>query len=683
MTDFADLQADALSVDGFANQNGLIPTRYGGNKKSWQYLVDEFSAEFAQTLLEINKSRGYRVVGTFAAGFDYELFNDVGIDASGNSWIYVGTGAPVATVAPGTDPSLSADYKQVTFNSIDGVSGLRDELNNRALELTLAEAQVSDLQVGQYVRFVDRALGLYRVDTGLTNNGIDIVDLGNGLSAKYIVTNIIVAEELGAEVGADNTLVYQRMAIIAQDGCTFVCLAGENIASGNTTITTPNTTVIGGATFKTASGSITPYGVLSFAAPYCHLESVTFDGNETNVVDEDSFGASAQVVIGSSAKGFSGKSVAFKNTAYSAISYNGNAGDTSWESLDFENIGEHPIYYSGGGNGVLTIDGIRVKNFGNYYEKGKRPSEPVHECFIVKSRDIGNGNNEKVIIKNITVEFDEVCSNANAVMQAIDLDLGHIVQATMETGTSTKIPLFNCTNNHDFEGTAEKVYGFSGVYAGGSANRLNITVTDARFDSFFDSRMLSVRKYENAVFNMGTSSITLQATTALDEKCIMDTCVFNTDGAFFRMDSINHTVQLTMKDSKVDMSGCTSTTDFIIMGVSGGKYKFSDLDVVTGVNGRWFIRQTDAGATSNTEFILEDSATDYSGERIINTISERLKIRNMNKYRTYGTTAQRPTVAGALRPGQFGIEYYDTTINKKIMWNETNNQWEDFSGNSV
>lgn len=138
MTDFANLQADTLSVGGFANENGLIPTRYGGSKKSWQYLVDQFEAEFAEQLLEINKSRGYRVVGTFTAGFEYELFNDVGIDASGNSWIYVGTGAPVATVAPGTDPSLSTDYQQATFNDHNATVnrdaiGAHDDIYSRRL----------------------------------------------------------------------------------------------------------------------------------------------------------------------------------------------------------------------------------------------------------------------------------------------------------------------------------------------------------------------------------------------------------------------------------------------------------------------------------------------------------------------------------------------------------------------
>lgn len=76
--------------------------------------VDDAVEQITQQTLA---SRGFRVVGTFADGFTYELFNDVGIDADGNSWIYVGAGAPNKVVTAGTVPSVGAGYEQVTFNS--------------------------------------------------------------------------------------------------------------------------------------------------------------------------------------------------------------------------------------------------------------------------------------------------------------------------------------------------------------------------------------------------------------------------------------------------------------------------------------------------------------------------------------------------------------------------------------
>lgn len=125
MSKIADTEANATSLDGLVNDNGLIATLRNGPKPSWQYLVDE-----------VRNSRGFRVVGAFADGFTYELFNDVGIDVDGNSWIYTGAGAPNKVVSAGTVPS-APNYEQVTFNSaekvyfIDGssVQQYKDNLN--------------------------------------------------------------------------------------------------------------------------------------------------------------------------------------------------------------------------------------------------------------------------------------------------------------------------------------------------------------------------------------------------------------------------------------------------------------------------------------------------------------------------------------------------------------------------
>lgn len=117
MSKIADAEANSTSLDGLVNDNGLIPTLRNGPKPSYQYLVDGWNAEIAEAILEMNKSRGFRVVGAFADGFTYELFNDVGIDVDGNSWIYVGTGVPNKVVTAGTVPG-APDYEQVTFNSL-------------------------------------------------------------------------------------------------------------------------------------------------------------------------------------------------------------------------------------------------------------------------------------------------------------------------------------------------------------------------------------------------------------------------------------------------------------------------------------------------------------------------------------------------------------------------------------
>lgn len=126
MSLFTNAEADALSLDGLVNDNALVSTRRNGPKPSYQFLVDKWDAEFAAKIIEINKSRGFRVVGTFAAGFTYELLNDVGIDASGNSWIYTGTDELPKVITAGTVPS-SPDFQQVTYNDHSGLVNLNSE----------------------------------------------------------------------------------------------------------------------------------------------------------------------------------------------------------------------------------------------------------------------------------------------------------------------------------------------------------------------------------------------------------------------------------------------------------------------------------------------------------------------------------------------------------------------------
>jgi hypothetical protein len=75
--------------------------------------------QFDVTLEQYKESRGFNNKGAFAAGFTYELPNDVGIDASGNPWIYNGT-LPF-TVTAGTTPT-SPTYTQVTYGAAAQVS---------------------------------------------------------------------------------------------------------------------------------------------------------------------------------------------------------------------------------------------------------------------------------------------------------------------------------------------------------------------------------------------------------------------------------------------------------------------------------------------------------------------------------------------------------------------------------
>lgn len=110
MSKITDAEANATSLDGLVNDNGLITTLRNGPKPSWQYIVDQVYAQL-----------GYAVVGSFVDGFTYTGIRQVGVDASGNTWIYTGGEQNLPHVVPaGTVPS-APDYFQVSVNSADNV----------------------------------------------------------------------------------------------------------------------------------------------------------------------------------------------------------------------------------------------------------------------------------------------------------------------------------------------------------------------------------------------------------------------------------------------------------------------------------------------------------------------------------------------------------------------------------
>lgn len=83
---------------------------------------------------------------------------------------------------------------------IDDILGLQVELDNRAVYLTLDEAKTDNLNVGQYVRVIDRDLGLYLVrPDGMLGNNMDIVERDNGTFLEYVPENDnVYIKHLGA-----------------------------------------------------------------------------------------------------------------------------------------------------------------------------------------------------------------------------------------------------------------------------------------------------------------------------------------------------------------------------------------------------------------------------------------------------------------------------------------------------
>lgn len=129
MAIFQDAQTDSASLAKLVNEDTDVTTRYGAQpKKSIPKVLREFEeeaaesiAEFDQVIDQYKENRGFNTKGTFAAGFTYELPNDVGLDDSGNPWILIDTSSLPVTVTAGTTPT-NPPYKQVAYGTAAQVS---------------------------------------------------------------------------------------------------------------------------------------------------------------------------------------------------------------------------------------------------------------------------------------------------------------------------------------------------------------------------------------------------------------------------------------------------------------------------------------------------------------------------------------------------------------------------------
>lgn len=94
-----------------------------GNSQYLEALKKIQSDKSRESIAAVYKAQGYNNVFFFEDGFTYTESNDVGIDTDGNSWIYVGAGAPNKVVPAGTVPS-APDYEQVVYNTVTTIKDL-------------------------------------------------------------------------------------------------------------------------------------------------------------------------------------------------------------------------------------------------------------------------------------------------------------------------------------------------------------------------------------------------------------------------------------------------------------------------------------------------------------------------------------------------------------------------------
>ena len=187
----SEIQQDGLANVTASNGQFTFFIEAGGYNAEYQNQVtpitvvgaDYFNSRVDESVQEIMERTPY-VVGNFADGFTYDAYGQVGIDASGNVWAYIGAGAPNKVVTAGTVPS-APDYKQVFYNdhgllvNRNGV-GSHDDIYIRTV--TLAEAQAENPPVGTRYKIED--LNNYFLYAGVDDspNGLTEISLGGGKS---------------------------------------------------------------------------------------------------------------------------------------------------------------------------------------------------------------------------------------------------------------------------------------------------------------------------------------------------------------------------------------------------------------------------------------------------------------------------------------------------------------------
>jgi len=161
------------------------------------YFNNRIDEAVNQIILDLSTSRGFRVRGTFAAGFTYELPNDVGLDVSGNAWIYTDVNALPFTVPAATTPSFPT-YTQVTFNQASNVSdsqgtNVQDYINKNLTPFeTVSDMRAYDfssIQGGSRVEWS----GYYVDNDGGGNEGIvrtgDSTGLTDDGGSIFVIVN--------------------------------------------------------------------------------------------------------------------------------------------------------------------------------------------------------------------------------------------------------------------------------------------------------------------------------------------------------------------------------------------------------------------------------------------------------------------------------------------------------------
>lgn len=203
-----------------------------------------FQSKVDIALRDAEQSFGFIVAGTFADGFTITNYNQLGQDASGNTWRYRGVTLPFTVVA-GTTPS-SPDYEQIEFSSASGITYSTGTVEDALDDITDGTTAINNLSLpyvfdtvadykafttvfpdGKIIILSDRKAKFKKINGLVLSNDMDIIG-GTGAfqNIEYIIDEsdidlvglgFLADRDTTTGIGTDNSQVIQRGIDIANE----------------------------------------------------------------------------------------------------------------------------------------------------------------------------------------------------------------------------------------------------------------------------------------------------------------------------------------------------------------------------------------------------------------------------------------------------------------------------------
>lgn len=494
-----------------------------------------------------------------------------------------------------------------------------------------------------------------------------------------LVDNGISVKDFGAST--TNTPEENQVAIqAALDFGGHIVLPEMYRIKGKVIADVNNTVISGSGGILPEQGVLPPYGMLSIKGDGIRLKDITLDGDADNVIKRGSFGSDSVLGFINGVKNVKVDDVKINNTAYSAVTFDGDTDNIEFNRLEMNNIGEHPFYISGGNNKRVVINGLDLFDFGVY--QTRQPSDPDHDCYVVKTRGDLLGDNHTVEINDLNLITSDACTQAYAVSMPSYIKVLRISRAVQRDESTKVIKLVNSTRAASFELEAHYCKGFDAAIYGSaplpSGSSINLFGCDFGYhhNSRFNSEeklLLNIEKAVDCKWNLSSNSSIMLSESNVEIKSEFLDCTFEMNK------QVNFVINNPIMEGKIIKfsrvtfkSNTDSANDAIFMLVQVPTFLPSFV-MFYECSGHGNLNDTFrySSDVNNTRVIVVSCTTNIH----TNMKTDGLTYRPTE--RTNGSSANRPSYG---RVG-VGYSYFDTTLNKPIY--ATDSGWVDAIGDSV